>query len=192
MSTKILFILMALAHTILALLAQRSDSGYDISKRFDEGLSCYWKATQQQVYRELSKMESQGWVNFEKVPQEGKPDKKIYSITELGWSELTRWYAEPTERTQIREDLLVKVMIGYKMPREMLLKELHHRQTLHQSQLEKYQAMEEMCMGHPDPPVELQFKYLTLKRGIAYETSWLQWCADVLIFLEHYDAKQKA
>ncbi|MEO0739771.1 MAG: PadR family transcriptional regulator, partial [Cyanobacteria bacterium J06649_12] len=155
---------MALAHTILALLAQQPDSGYDISKRFDEGLSCYWKATQQQVYRELSKMVSQGWVNFEKVPQEGKPDKKIYSMTELGWSELTRWYAEPTERTQIREDLLVKVMIGYKMPREMLLKELHHRQALHQAQLDKYQAMEEMCMAHPDPPVELQFKYLTLKR----------------------------
>ncbi|MEO1181324.1 MAG: PadR family transcriptional regulator, partial [Cyanobacteria bacterium J06636_28] len=93
---------------------------------------------------------------------------------------------------QIFSDLLVKVMIGYKMPREMLLKELHHRQTLHQAQLEKYQAMEEMCLGHPDPPVELQFKYLTLKRGIAYETSWLQWCADVLIFLEHYDAAQKA
>ncbi|MBE9070467.1 PadR family transcriptional regulator [Leptolyngbya cf. ectocarpi LEGE 11479] len=177
---------MALAHTILALLAQRPDSGYDISKRFDEGLSCYWKATQQQVYRELSKMEAQGWVDFEKVPQEGKPDKKIYSITEPGWVELTRWYAEPTERTQIREDLLVKVMIGYKMPRELLLKELHHRQTLHQAQLEEYRTMEEMCLAEADPSVELQFKYLTLKRGIAYETSWLQWCADVLTFLEQH------
>ena len=177
---------MALAHTILALLAQHPDSGYDISKRFDEGLSCYWKATQQQVYRELSKMVPQGWVDFEKVPQVGKPDKKIYSITELGWSELTRWYAEPTERTQIREDLLVKVMIGDKMPRELLLKELHHRQTLHQAQLEDYRTMENECLAEPDPPIELQFKYLTLKRGIAYEESWLTWCADVLVFLEQH------
>ena len=36
---------MALAHTILALLAKHPESGYDISKHFDEGLSCYWKAT---------------------------------------------------------------------------------------------------------------------------------------------------
>ncbi|MBX2864014.1 MAG: PadR family transcriptional regulator [Leptolyngbyaceae cyanobacterium MAG.088] len=178
---------MALAHTILALLAQQSDSGYDISKRFDEGLSCYWKATQQQVYRELSKMESQGWVSFEKVPQEGKPDKKIYSITEAGWAEFNRWYAEPTERTQIREDLLVKVMIGYKMPRKLLLKELHHRQALHQAQLDNYRAKEAMCLAESNPPMALQFKYLTLKRGIAYETSWLQWCADVLTFLEQND-----
>ena len=170
---------MALAHTILALLAQHPNSGYDISKRFDEGLSFYWKATQQQIYRELSKMVPQGWVDFEKVHQAGRHDKKIYSITESGW-------AEPTERTQIREDLLVKVMIGNKMPREMLLKELHHRQALHQIQLDDYRIMEEQCLAEPDLPIERQFKYLTLKRGIAYEESWLQWCADVLTFLEQH------
>lgn len=180
---------MALAHTILALLAQRPDSGYDISKRFDEGLSCYWKASQQQVYRELGKMKTQGWVAFERVPQDGKPDKKVYAITDEGWAELTRWYAEPTDRTQIREDLLVKVMIGYKMPRQMLLKELHHRQALHQARLDEYRAIEGMRLGEPNPSVEMQFKYLTLKRGIAYETSWLQWCDDVLDFLAQYDAK---
>ncbi len=176
---------MALAQTILALLSQQPDSGYGISKRFDEGLSCFWKATQQQVYRELTKMKTQGWVDFEKIPQEGKPDKKIYSITQAGRDELIRWYGEPTERTQIREDLLVKTMIGYKMPRELLLKELHHRQALHQAQLEKFQA-EEACLGEADFPIEQQFKYLTMKRGIAYEESWLKWCSDVLAFLARH------
>ncbi|MEM9907076.1 MAG: PadR family transcriptional regulator [Cyanobacteria bacterium P01_D01_bin.44] len=181
---------MALAHTILALLAQQPDSGYDISKRFDEGLSCYWKATQQQVYRELSKMEKQGWVDFEKIPQEGKPDKKVYRITEPGWTELMRWYAEPTGPTQIREDLLVKVMIGYKMPRDLLLKELYHRQKLHQAQLDEYHAMKaEHCIGEATP-IEIQFKYLTLKRGIAYEESWLTWCDDVLKFLDSHPATE--
>ena len=178
---------MALSHTILALLSKQPDSGYDISKHFDEGLSCYWKATQQQVYRELSKLTKKGWVNFETVPQAGKPDKKIYHITDDGWQELTRWYLEPTEPTPIREDLLVKVMIGYKMPRDLLLKELHHRQALHQAQLDEYLAIEGECLASPNPPVEIQFKYLTLKRGIAYETSWLQWCDDVLGFLEQFD-----
>lgn len=178
---------MALAQTILALLHQQSDSGYGISKRFDEGLSCFWKATQQQVYRELTKMKTQGWVDFEKVPQEGKPDKKIYSITQAGWNELMRWYGEPTERTQIREDLLVKIMIGYKMPRELLLKELHHREALHKAQLEKFQA-EEACLGEVESSIEQQFKYLTMKRGIAYEESWLNWCADVITFLDNYPA----
>ena len=183
---------MALAHTVLALLAQQPGSGYDLSKRFDEGLSCYWKATQQQVYRELSKMELQRWVDFEAIPQAGKPDKKVYRITPEGWEELTRWYTEPTERTQIREDLLVKVMIGYQMPGDLLRQELHHRQTMHQQQLSMYRDKQAGYLSMVDPPVEMQFKYLTLKRGIAYEESWLTWCDEVLAFLDHYEAEHQA
>ena len=126
---------MALAHTILALLAKHPGSGYDITKHFEEGLSCYWKATQQQVYRELGKLSTQELVSFETLPQAGKPDKKLYKITEQGWQELIRWYAEPTEPTAIREDLLVKVLIGHKVPRELLIQEIQHRKALHQSKL---------------------------------------------------------
>jgi DNA-binding PadR family transcriptional regulator len=183
---------MALAHTILALLAQQSDSGYDISKRFDEDLSCYWKATQQQVYRELSKMEGQGWVKYETILQAGKPDKKVYHITDLGWQELMRWYAEPTEPTPIREDLLVKVLIGDRMPRKLLLQELHHRQKLHQAKLSEYQAIKSKFCAMDKPPVDLRFKYLTLKRGIAYEETWLTWCDEVLQFLERYEESCQA
>ena len=174
---------MALAHTILALLAKDPGSGYDISKRFDQGPSCYWKATQQQVYRELSKLKAQGHVSFETVPQVGKPDKKLYQITDLGWQELARWYAEPTEPTAIREDLLVKVLIGHQMPRSLLLKELHHRQQLHSAQLAYYREKEAEILPLIEDEVAMQFMYLTLKRGIAYETSWLTWCDEVLATL---------
>ncbi|MGD1897081.1 MAG: PadR family transcriptional regulator [Phormidesmis sp.] len=179
---------MALAHTILALLLKRPGSGYDITKSFDEELSCYWKATQQQVYRELNKLTKQGWVNYETVPQAGKPDKKLYHITETGKQELTRWYTEPTEPTPIREDLLVKVLIGYKMPQPMLIEELKHRQKIHSELLAEYRAIEAKHMaGNQD--VEMQFMYLTLKRGIAYETSWLTWCEEVIAMLPHLTEK---
>ncbi len=174
---------MALAHTILALLAKKPGSGYDISKHFDEELSCYWKATQQQVYRELSKLEKQGWASYETVPQAGKPDKKLYHITDSGWQELTRWYAEPTEPTPIREDLLVKVLIGHKMPQQLLTQELHHRQQIHSQRLANYREMEATHFSDIENNVSMQFMYLTLKRGIAYETSWLTWCDEVLAVL---------
>jgi len=182
---------MALAHTILALLAQQPNSGYDLSKRFDEGLSCYWKASQQQVYRELSKMETQAWVRFETVPQKGKPDKKIFHITPEGWAELSRWYAEPTGPTQIREDLLVKVLIGHKMPMNLLIDELLNRQRIHQTQLDNYHDMQQSFQGLDEVPIEMQFKYMTLKRGIAYEESWLNWISEVLEFVRshHPDAQ---
>ncbi|MEO1683827.1 MAG: PadR family transcriptional regulator [Cyanobacteria bacterium J06631_12] len=175
---------MALAHTILALLAKHPGSGYDISKHFDEGLSCYWKATQQQVYRELSKLKANSWVSYETLPQDGKPDKKLYQITDLGWQELTRWYLQPTEPTPIREDLLVKVLIGHKMPGAQLEKELRHRQQLHSEKLAFYREKEAELLTVIDKDIEMQFMYLTLKRGIAYETSWLTWCEEVMGVLE--------
>ncbi|PZO44894.1 MAG: PadR family transcriptional regulator [Shackletoniella antarctica] len=175
---------MALSHTILAVLSQQPYSGYDISKRFEESVSCYWQASQQQIYRELSRMEHQGWVTYETVPQAGKPDKKIYSITEAGKGELTRWYAEPTEPTPIREDLLVKVLVAPYVADELLLQELHRRRQLHCERLANYQTMEALYRAIAHPPRIEQFRYLTLRRGMRYEQDWIDWIDEVLTFLK--------
>jgi DNA-binding PadR family transcriptional regulator len=174
---------MALSHTILAVLSQQPYSGYDISKRFEESVSCYWQASPQQIYRELSKMEQQGWVVYESVPQEGKPDKKIYSLTEAGHTELCRWYAEPTEPTPIREDLLVRVLAAPYVPEGGLIDELHRRRQIHADQLANYQAMDDQYQALADPPVIEQFRYLTLRRGMRYEQDWIDWIDEVLTFL---------
>jgi DNA-binding PadR family transcriptional regulator len=174
---------MALAHTILTVLCERPASGYDLSKRFEETVSCYWKASQQQIYRELGKMEEKGWVSFELVPQAGKPDKKIYDITRSGQQELRRWYQEQTEPTPIREDLLVKVLGGAHLPNDILLQELQRRRQLHLEQLQSYRAMEAQYQELPDPPLQEQYRYLTLRRGIRYEQDWIDWCDEVLTFL---------
>jgi DNA-binding PadR family transcriptional regulator len=174
---------MALSHTILAILANSPHSGYDISKRFEE-VSCYWQASQQQIYRELGKMETQSWVTFEKVPQEGKPDKKIYRITDAGLEELRQWYREPTEPTPIREDLLVKVLATPFASEKQLVKELQRRRHMHCEKLMHYRGMEDEYKAHPDPPKVDQFRYLTLRRGIRYEQDWISWCDEVLAFLQ--------
>lgn len=179
---KILF--MALAHTILTVLAEAPSSGYDISKRFEETVSCYWKASQQQVYRELSKMEKQGWVDFELVPQDGKPDKKIYAITPVGQQELRRWYPEPTEPAPIREDLLVKVLGGAHLPNTVLIQEVQRRRQMHLQQLQRYQDMEIEHQADPNPSRQGQYRYLTLRRGLRYEQDWVAWCDEVLAFLD--------
>ncbi|PSR14177.1 PadR family transcriptional regulator [filamentous cyanobacterium CCP3] len=171
---------MALSHTILAVLSRESLSGYDISKRFEESVSCYWQASQQQIYRELGKMEQQGWVTHETVPQVGRPDKKIYGITDPGKTELARWYAEPSEPTPIREDLLVKVLATPFVSEPLLIQELHRRRQLHAARLAEYQDKEAMYKAIAHPPKTEQFRYLTLRRGMRYEQDWIDWCDEVL------------
>ncbi len=175
---------MALAHTILTVLSEQPSSGYDISKRFEETVSCYWKASQQQIYRELKKMEKKGWVSFELVPQEGKPDKKIYAIAEAGHLELRRWYREPTETAPVREDLLVKVLAGAHLSNTVLIQELQRRRQVHLEQMLHYQDKEACYQDTPNPSVQEQYRYLTLRRGIRYEQDWVNWCDEVLEFLQ--------
>ncbi|MGP1384361.1 MAG: PadR family transcriptional regulator [Thainema sp.] len=175
---------MALAHTILVVLVNEPCSGYDISKRFDEGVGCFWQASQQQIYRELSKMEDKGWVESEKIPQEGKPDKKIYYVTDTGKQELASWFAEPTEPTPIREDLLVKVLSGAFMPRDLLVKELQYRRQMHLDQLAFYKEKDALFKAETNPSLPEQFRYMTLRRGIRYEMAWIDWCDEVLEFIK--------
>ncbi|MGA1263145.1 MAG: PadR family transcriptional regulator [Prochlorothrix sp.] len=175
---------MALAHTILTVLANQPSSGYDISKRFEESVSCFWKASQQQIYRELAKMERQGWVSYETIPQAGKPDKKIYSATEQGLAELLFWFKEPSEPTPIREDLLVKVLAGATVSRSLLRQEVLYRRNWHDRQLYHYREKEALYHNSSDLPLAEHFRYLTLRRGIRYEQEWIEWCDEVLEFLD--------
>lgn len=71
---------MTLSYSILATLEGRSCSGYELWKIFSEHTYYCWKASQQQIYRELSKLEKLEAICSQIVFQEGRPNKKIYSI----------------------------------------------------------------------------------------------------------------
>ena len=71
-------------HLEIALLSKLSEeprTGYDLSKLI---LQSPWKASHQQVYRSLLKMEQNQMVECMVILQQGRPDKKCYSITDRG------------------------------------------------------------------------------------------------------------
>ncbi|PSN17736.1 PadR family transcriptional regulator, partial [filamentous cyanobacterium CCP5] len=94
-----------------------------------------------------------------------------------------RWSAPPPDPAPIREDLLVKVMAGASMPTALLVQELPLRRQQPLDQLTQYQAMEADYRSHADLPLPEQYRYLTLRRGIRYEQSWVDWCDEVLAYL---------
>ncbi len=75
---------MSLPHVILTVLSHRDATGYDITKEFSNAIGHFWKASHQQVYRELNKLADMGAVSCRLEPQDGKPDRKVYSITDIG------------------------------------------------------------------------------------------------------------
>ena len=59
-------------------------SGYDLQKHFESTFAHFFAAGYGSIYPALSALSKQGFVSCEKIPQEGKPDRKVYEITEEG------------------------------------------------------------------------------------------------------------
>ena len=107
---------MSLKHGLLGLLNYRPMNGYDLIKEFNVSLGLFWKATGSQVYYELDAMEKKGWLISERIVQEDKPNKRVYSITQQGKDEQIKWLSLPPtityNSTKQRNALLMRVFFG--------------------------------------------------------------------------------
>jgi DNA-binding PadR family transcriptional regulator len=181
---------MSLAHAILSFLSDRSCSGYDLAKNFDGSVGFFWNASHQQIYRELTKLESLGWISYETVAQKGKPDKKLYRMTETGCQELMDWISQPSELTPIKEELLVKIYAGHYVSPTVILKHLEQQHQAHQERLATYQTIRQQYFQNPEAlPQASKFHYLTLLSGLHYEQGQIDWCAEAMAYLRAHGAE---
>jgi DNA-binding PadR family transcriptional regulator len=180
---------MALSHAILVAIAHAPCSGYDLSKRFAGSVGFFWHASQQQVYRELTKLEEQGYLTAEVIRQVGRPDKRLLEITQAGRDFVRSWIAEPSEISPIKDELLVKLYGGTLVDAPVLLRELRDHQRQHQAMLRIYQDIEASFFGQPVAEMCYSDRciYLTLRNGITYEQAWLTWCEEAIGLLSSED-----
>lgn len=185
---------MALSQAILASLATVGPcSGYDLVKRFDEYISCYWMASHQQVYKELRELEKKGWISPEAIAQTGRPNKVVYDITPAGQQALIDWTQEPSQPAPIRESLMIKLKAGGLVDASVILQELQRRQQLHQANLERLYQVEATEFANPTAlDLPDYWHYLSLRRGIRYETEWVEWCQEAIAGVQHYLQRQNS
>ncbi len=106
---------MSLPHALLGLIKYHPATGYQLKQAFDNSIHFFWNATLPQIYRTLNDMESKGWLTATIQHQDGKPSRKIYSVTPAGVAELTAWLAGPVQLPEPRLEMLVKVFFGNQM-----------------------------------------------------------------------------
>lgn len=107
-----------LKHGILGLLNYHEMTGYEIMEVFRDSLCFFWNAQTSQIYRELQGLEKRGFVDKTYVPQQGKPDKNIYSITEDGRKELLKWLSDEDMGLRQRVPILMKTFFMGERSRE--------------------------------------------------------------------------
>ncbi len=171
---------MSLKHAVLALLEAEEGSGYDLLKRFQARLGYFWNASHQQIYQQLKKMHSDGLIDCELETQTDRPNRKVYSVTPSGRSALLEWLSSSVKPGKINDALLVKLYAGALMENDALLREINEHRQIHQSMLNTFLGIEAQYHASPKrEQKELQLPFLTLRRGILGEQSWLAWADEV-------------
>lgn len=180
---------MALKDAILAALADGESSGYDLAKAFDKSVANFWTATPQQLYRELDKLEAAGLVEARLVEQQRRPNKRVFSLTPAGRTELHDFTTRPPKPTAIRDELLVAVSVLDAGDPVAIRAAVLATQAASEVKLKRYErGREHLLAGRSETEflrdAERIGPYLTLVRGIAFERENLRWGEFVLRALD--------
>ena len=90
----------------LGMLTHGSASGYDLKKQFESSFGHFFAAGYGSIYPALSTLAEQGLVDCEEIPQDGKPDRKLYRITDEGWSFLRQALTKTDPCHKVRSEFL--------------------------------------------------------------------------------------
>ncbi|MFF4229340.1 PadR family transcriptional regulator [Streptomyces sp. NPDC001820] len=185
---------MALEHAILVSLLEKPGSGYELARRFERSIGYFWTATHQQIYRVLKRMESDGLLAVREVPQQGRPDKKEYSVAGLGRAALSQWLHEPIESESVRHDLAVKIRGAAFDDPAALIHEVERHRQVHSDRLAHYLAGELRDFTGPEasapPDAGQELQHVVLRGGIAYERMTIAWLDDVLATVHRLGASR--
>ena len=104
----------------LGMLTSGEASGYDMKKWFESSFGHFCPAGYGSIYPALATLARNGLVEYELVPQEGKPDRKVYSITDNGRAALVEGLANPNPSHKIRSEFLATLWFANLMTDEQI------------------------------------------------------------------------
>ncbi len=174
---------MSLEFAILGFLNYHSYTGYDLKKIFDTSIRHFWPADQSQIYRTLSRLTEVGYLKMEKIPQEDRPDRKVYHITETGRTELLRWLSGPPPMDEPRSASLIQVFFAGQLSDEEILAKFEGFADLLRAILSTYHLVPEQLGPYQQEitsPREHFFWMLTLENGLRSMQANLDWAESVI------------
>lgn len=174
---------MSLESAILGFLNYHPYTGYDLKKIFDSSVQHFWPADQSQIYRTLNRLTEQGLAEMEKVPQEDRPDRKVYHITETGRAALIQWLSNPPPMSSPRSAPLIQVFFAGQLSDQEILAKFEGYAEIMRSILSQYDQVPDQLgpfQNEITSPREHFFWMLTLENGIANMRANLAWAESII------------
>ncbi|MFQ5593004.1 MAG: PadR family transcriptional regulator [Anaerolineae bacterium] len=180
---------MSLRNALLGFLSCGPMTGYDLKKHMDNSTQFFWHAELSQIYPTLKKMEAEGLVEAVVVPQEGKPDKKVYTLTEAGRAELLSWLASPLDSwSSTKEPVLLQLFFSGTLDKDTIRAQLQRQLRLHRAQLALYQqetaAYVEQIIASTGLTREGVMWELVRQFGEQYERQYIEWLEQAIEVVE--------
>lgn len=121
----------ATPNAVLGLLSFGQElSGYDLKKWADHSLRFFfWSPAISQIYSELRRLESLGYVTSRVVAKDDTRGRRLYRITEEGRQWLAHWLvSEPADVPILKHPTILRVWLGHLMePAALREAVLEHR-----------------------------------------------------------------
>ena len=100
-------------YPLLALLANGPAHGYELKLAMEQRFGAVLGPLNAgQIYTTLSRLERDGLVDDDAVAQNGRPNKRVYRLTEQGRVELRGWVADSTPQTRLKDDFFIKLVLA--------------------------------------------------------------------------------
>ncbi len=98
----------------LGFLSTKEATGYEIKKEFEEGFfSHFIEASYGSIYPALNHLAADGLVTVREEEQSGKPDKKVYHITQSGHAALSTWLSVIPARDKYKSEFLFEMFLQH-------------------------------------------------------------------------------
>lgn len=153
---------------ILAILRAKEASGYEIKKMTSEGPFSYFiDISFGSIYPTLARLEQEGLVDCRIESHPGKPDSKIYSITEKGRAELVNGLRQQPQKDSFKSEFLLQAMNADLTGPELLARTLAERIANLEADLEMLEGIEAEC-DHPATCWVVGYGKHVMSSGLAY------------------------
>lgn len=180
---------MSLQYAVLGLLKYKPMTGYDLKKMFDQSINNFWSASLSQIYRELNALESKGYLNSIIQPQDDRPDKKIYNITETGKTAFKEWIENFPQKVskETRDEFTLRVFFGSNISKDNLLNQLQRFKEDKQRGLKELENVYQITSKYKEAmklfnDEEIYWKFVLRRAALTFDMliHWADECIEEL------------
>jgi PadR family transcriptional regulator AphA len=171
------------SYAVLAVLALRDHSTYELAKQMHFSLHYLWPRAESNVYAEPKRLAAAGLI-VSREEWTGGRRRTVYSITEPGRAALTDWLASPSSRQRYESEAVLKVWFGENGSVEDMLASIRAVHEDATAAVAHWQAVADLYAGgEGEYPNRFALSALVarlLGEQQAVTASWAAWAEEVV------------